>query len=96
VDFITERAMASDADKPLWVVTTGPATDMASACLKTPAIADRTVALWHGRTQFWPQKCWNLNAYNDLRAIRILFNSDLCFALFDTGTYLRCLMSESE
>lgn len=96
VDFIIERAMESHADKPLWVVATGPTTDIASAYLRVPEIADRTVVLWHGRTQFWPQKCWDFNAYNDLRAVRVLFSSDLCFGLFDTGTYLRCPMSESE
>jgi len=95
VDFIIQRAMASDADGPLWIVGLGPATDIASAYLKQPEIADHVVVLWHGRTQFWPQKCWNFNVFNDLKAARILFRSDLPFVLFDTGTYLRCSMEES-
>jgi inosine-uridine nucleoside N-ribohydrolase len=95
VDFIIERAMAPGEERPLWVVLTGPATDVASAWLKRPAIADRVVVFWHGRTR-WPDKCWNFNAYNDLKAVRILFSSAMPMVLFDTGTYLRCPMQESE
>lgn len=94
VDFIIERAMASDPSNPLWVVSLGPATTLASAWLKQPAIKDRMVAFWHGRTR-WPEQAWNYNAYNDVKAVRILFASDLPFVLFDTGTRLVCPMEES-
>ena len=95
VDFIIERAMAEDQDRPLWVIALGPCTDLAAAYLKEPKIANRIVAFWHGRTQ-WPLRCWNFNAYNDVKAVRIVFRSELPFVLFDTGTYLRCPMDESE
>lgn len=94
VDFIIERAMADDPD-PLWVISLGPCTDIAAAWLKEPRIKDRVIAFWHGRTQ-WPTKAWNYNAYNDLKAVRILFASDLPLVLFDTGTDLTCSMEESE
>lgn len=94
VDFIIERAMADDP-APLWVISLGPCTDIAAAWLKEPRIKDRVIAFWHGRTE-WPTKAWNFNAYNDLKAVRILFSSDLPFILFDTGTYLTCPMEESE
>jgi purine nucleosidase len=94
VDFIIERAMADDPD-PLWVISLGPCTDIAAAWLKEPRIKDRVIAFWHGRTQ-WPTKAWNFNAYNDLKAVRILFASDLPLVLFDTGTDLTCPMQESE
>lgn len=95
VDFIIERAMAGSPENPLWVVGLGAATDMASALLKEPRILDRVVAFWHLRTR-WPEKCYNFNVFGDVRAARLLFHSPLSFVLFDTGTYLRCPMEESE
>ncbi len=95
VDFIIERAMAAEKDNPLWIVGLGAATNIASAYLTAPEIAERVVVLWHGRTQ-WPLRCWNFNAVNDLKAVRALFSSALPLALFDTGTYLRCPMAEGE
>jgi purine nucleosidase len=95
VDFIIERAMAGSPDNPLWIVGLGAATNMASAYLKEPRIADRVVAFWHLRTR-WPEKCWNFNVFGDVRAARLIFHSPLSFVLFDTGTYLTCPMEESE
>jgi inosine-uridine nucleoside N-ribohydrolase len=95
VDFIIDKAMASTPEDPLWVVGLGASTDIASAYLKEPRIAERTVVFWHFRTR-WPEKCWNFNVIGDVRAARIVFHSDLSFVLFDTGTYLTCPMSESQ
>ena len=95
VDFIIEKALASSAEDPLWVILLGPLTDIASAQLKEPKITDRVRVFWHGRTQ-WPERCWNFTAYNDTRAVRTVFSSNLPLVLFDTGTYLRCTMEESE
>ena len=95
VDFIIERALAGDKKDPLWIVSLGACTDVAAAYLKRPEIADHVIVLWHGRTR-WPVQCWNFNVYNDLKAARILFKSELPLVLFDTGTYLRTPMEESE
>lgn len=95
VDFIVERALAGSPEDPLWVVGLGAATDMASALLLEPRIVDRVIAFWHLRTR-WPEKCYNFNVYGDVRAARLLYHSPLSFVLFDTGTYLRCPMEESE
>lgn len=94
VDFIIERAMASTPDDPLWIIGLGAATDLASAYLKEPRIADRVVVFWHGRTE-WPQKANNFNVHGDVRAARILFHSNLPLVLFDTGSRLYCPMEES-
>jgi hypothetical protein len=56
---------------------------------------DRVIAFWHLRTR-WPEKCYNFNVFGDVRAARLLLHSPLSFVLFDTGTYLRCPMEESE
>ena len=69
VDFIIEKAMASTPEAPLWVIGLGAATDIASAYLKEPRIADRVVVFWHFRTR-WPDKCWNFNVIGDVRAAR--------------------------
>ena len=95
VDFIIERAMAGSPEDPLWVVGLGAATDMASAFLEAPEILDRVVVFWHFRTR-WPEKCYNFNVFGDVHAARLIFHSPLSFVLFDTGTYLRCSMEESE
>jgi inosine-uridine nucleoside N-ribohydrolase len=95
VDFILEEARRATPDAPLWVVGLGPATDIVSAYVLDPSIADRVVILYHGRTQ-WPLRCWNFNTYNDVRAARALFHSKLPLVLFDTGTYLRQSMEEAE
>jgi len=94
VDFIVEKAMASTPEDPLWIVGLGAATNIASAYLKEPRIAERVVVFWHGRTQ-WPDKATNFNVHGDVRAARRLFHSDLSFVLFDTGSRLFCPMEES-
>ena len=95
VDFIIAKAMASTPEDPLWIVGLGAATDIASAYLKEPRIAERIRVFWHFRTR-WPEKCWNFNVIGDVRAARIVFHSDLSFVLFDTGTHLSCPMEFSE
>jgi inosine-uridine nucleoside N-ribohydrolase len=95
VDFIIERAMASSPQDPLWVIGLGASTDIASAYLLEPRIAERIIVFWHFRTR-WPDQCWNFNVIGDVRAARLVFHSDLAFVLFDTGTFLTCPMEESE
>jgi purine nucleosidase len=94
VDFIVEKARTATPEAPLWLVLLGPATDAAAALLKDPSIADRLVVFWHGRTQ-WPVRCWNFNAYNDIKAAQLLFSLPCRFILFDTGTYLTISKEES-
>jgi purine nucleosidase len=94
VDFIIKTAMASPPDDPLWVIGLGASTDIASAYLKEPRIAEHVVVFWHFRTE-WPKRCWNFNVIGDVRAARGVFHSDLSFVLFDTGTNLTCPMEQS-
>jgi inosine-uridine nucleoside N-ribohydrolase len=95
VNFIVQRAKAATPEDPLWLVLLGPATDAAAALLKEPGIADRLVVFWHGRTQ-WPVRCWNFNAYNDILAVRVVFELPCRFVLFDTGTHLRIPVEETQ
>ncbi|MDZ4802238.1 MAG: nucleoside hydrolase [Bryobacteraceae bacterium] len=95
VDFIVEKARASTPEDPLWLIALGPATNAAAALLKDPTIAGKMVVMWHGRTQ-WPLRAWNFNAYNDILAARLLFELPCRLILFDTGTFLRIPMEETE
>lgn len=95
VDFIIEQARRSTPEHPLWLIALGPATNAAAALLKDPSIADRVVVLWHGRTE-WPKRCWNFNAYNDIKAVQVLFDVPVRLVLFDTGAGLTMPMDESE
>jgi len=88
VEFIIQKARLASPEKPLWLVLLGPATDAAATFIKAPEVMDRLVIFWHGRTQ-WPVRCWNFNAYNDIKAAQLLFELPCRFVLFDTGTYLR-------
>ncbi|MBN1491401.1 MAG: nucleoside hydrolase [Phycisphaerae bacterium] len=94
VNFIIDKAMASTPEDPLWVIGLGAATDIASAYLAEPRIAERIVVFWHFRTE-WPKRCWNFNVIGDVRATRIVFHSNLSFVLFDTGAHLTCPMEQS-
>lgn len=95
VDFIIERAMASSSEDPLWIISLGACTDVSAAYLQEPEIKDRVRVLWHGRT-LWPRVCTNFNVTNDLKAVRILFGSEMPFVLFDTGTHIYCPMELSK
>jgi purine nucleosidase len=95
VDFIIEVAKSATPESPLWLVLLGPATDAAAVLLKEPSIADRMIVFWHGRTQ-WPLRCWNFNAYNDIKAAQVVFELPCRMVLFDTGTYLTISKEESE
>ncbi|HEY3453575.1 MAG TPA: nucleoside hydrolase [Bryobacteraceae bacterium] len=94
VRFILEKARASSPENPLWVVSLGPATDVAAALSLDPNIADRMIVLWHGRTQ-WPLRCWNYNVWNDPKAARLLFSLPCRLILFDTGDHLTASMEET-
>ena len=95
VDFIIEKARTASRESPLWIVALGPATNVAGALLKDPSITDKIVVLWHGRTQ-WPQRAWNFNAYNDTKAVQLLFDLPVRLILFDTGTQITMPMEESK
>jgi len=95
-DFIIERAMAHTPEDRMWIVILGCCTNTASALIQAPEIADRMVVMFHGRTQFWPEKASNFNITGDVKACRVLMQSAAPYVLFDTGTYLRCPAEETE
>ena len=95
IDFILNTARTATPSDPIWLVLLGPATDAAVALLREPALADRIVVFWHGRSS-WPDRCTNFNATNDPIAAQLLFELPCRLVLFDTGKDLTMPMRESE
>ncbi|WP_421726474.1 nucleoside hydrolase [Bauldia sp.] len=75
-ELIVREAMKDD-DRPLHVAFLGPLTDMASALLMEPQIAERNVrVIWIGGGE-WPVGGWEYNLSNDIAAANVVFRSSL-------------------
>jgi len=73
---IIEEAMKDD-DRPLHIAFYGPLTDMASALLLEPRIAERNiVVVWIGGGD-WPNGGNEYNLSNDIHAANVIFKSNL-------------------
>lgn len=72
---IIHEAM-SGGESPLYVVFLGPLTDLASAYLAEPAIADKLTALWIGGGK-WPDGEWEYNLMNDIHAANVVMESPI-------------------
>lgn len=71
---IIEEAMKED-DRPLYIAFLGPLTDMASALLMKPEIAEKNITvIWIGGRD-WPAGGWEYNLKNDVFAANVLFKS---------------------
>ncbi|MBV8099559.1 MAG: nucleoside hydrolase, partial [Verrucomicrobia bacterium] len=69
------REALKDDPRPLHVAFLGPLTDMASALLEEPAIAERNVrVVWIGGDR-WPVGGWEFNLSNDVAAANVVFRS---------------------
>jgi purine nucleosidase len=72
--FIIEEALKDDP-RPLHVAFLGPLTDMASALLLEPAIAERNVrVVWIGGGD-WPVGGFEYNLWNDVGSANVVFRS---------------------
>jgi hypothetical protein len=76
VDNLIERALACTTDK-LYVVAIAAATNVASALLKEPKIADHIVVVWlGGDASYWPHTR-EFNLEQDPHAARILLDENV-------------------
>ena len=77
VNDLIDRAMQYSTDKPLYVVGIGAITNIASALILKPEIAERIVIVWLGgnAAHMTGRKEFNLN--QDTLAGRIIFNYDV-------------------
>jgi inosine-uridine nucleoside N-ribohydrolase len=96
---IIEEAMREEAG-PLFVAFLGPLTDMASALLTEPQIADRDVTvIWiggppydDGPPAYWPE----FNLSNDVVAANVVFRSNLSVWQVPMSTYVMVAVSYAE
>ena len=72
---LAERAMKYTTKKPLYVAAIGAITNVASALLLKPEIADRIVIVWlGGNALYWPDNR-EFNCMQDVAAARIVMDS---------------------
>ena len=74
VEFLIDQARGRSADDRLVVVVLGAATDVASALLIDPTLADRITIVAMG-FDGWPEGRDPWNVKNDVRAWRVLLES---------------------
>lgn len=68
------REALKDDPRPLFVTFLGPLTDMASALLMEPRIADKLTVIWIGGAPY-PHGGTEFNMGNDINAANVVFNS---------------------
>lgn len=72
---LARRAMDYSPDRPLYVAAIAAITNIASALLINPAIADRIVVVWLGGNALnWPDNM-EFNCKQDIAAVRVVFDS---------------------
>ena len=93
--FIVETAKKYSPEKPLYVVAIGAITNVASALLMEPAIAENIVIVWlGGHAQHMP-KTDEFNMFQDIAAARVVFDSAAplvqlpCFGVVDAFSVTR-------
>ncbi|MBR3928749.1 MAG: nucleoside hydrolase [Clostridia bacterium] len=70
---LSARAMKYSSENPLYVVAIGAITNVASAILLNPEIADKIVIVWlGGHAQEWPDTM-EFNMKQDVAAARVIF-----------------------
>ena len=72
---LARRAMGYSPENPLYVIAIGAITNVASALLLEPAIAEKIVLVWLGGNAWdWPDN-HEFNAFQDVAADRVVFGS---------------------
>ena len=92
---IIEEALKDDP-RPLHIAFLGPLTDMASALLERPAIAERNIrVVWIGGED-WPVGGWEYNLSNDVTAANVVFRSKVELWQIPSTIYKRMAVSYAE
>ena len=72
---LAERAMKYSPEKPLYIVAIGAITNVASALLLEPSIAENIVIVWLGGHAYHFHDTTEFNMVQDIAAARVIFNS---------------------
>lgn len=91
---IIEEAM-KESDMPLYVIFLGPLTDMASAYLMEPRIADRLTCIWIGGAKY-PEGGYEYNLNNDVKSARVVMNSNIPVWQIPRNVYSQVIVSLAE
>ena len=91
---IIEEAM-KDSDEPLYVIFLGPLTDMACAYLMEPRIANRLTCIWIGGAKY-PEGGYEYNLNNDIKAARVVMNSEIPVWQIPRDVYSQVIVSMAE
>ena len=100
---IVEEAMRDDTDLPLTVVAGGALTQLATALLLEPAIADRMKVIWIGGPEY-PELCeprsaltpMETNLWMDPAAAHVVFTSTVPLWQFPRNVYSQVLSTRDE
>ena len=94
-NLIIEEAMKND-ERPLHIAFLGPLTDMASALLIEPEIAEKNIkVIWIGGRN-WPSGGWEYNLSNDIHAANVVFKSELDIWQIPRNVYIMMPVSYAE
>lgn len=88
---IIEEAMKDDP-RPLYVTFLGPLTDMASALMLEPRIANRLTCIWIGGNRY-PNGGWEYNLMNDINAANVVMRSELPVWQLPRDVYKKAVVS---
>ncbi|MGO4918564.1 nucleoside hydrolase [Maribacter spongiicola] len=104
VQAIIKEAMRTDTDLPLYVVAGGALTNIASAYLLEPKIAEKLTLVWIGGPEYTdiaiPPPGYTTLEYNlgiDIKAAQVIFNdSDINIWQVPRNVYRQPIMSDAE
>ncbi|TDF99501.1 nucleoside hydrolase [Paenibacillus piri] len=89
------REALSDDPRPLFVTFLGPLTDMASALLMEPRIADKLTVIWIGGGAY-PNGGPEYNLHNDIHAANLVFKSKVPVWQVPRDVYQQVIVSIAE
>ena len=78
-EYIVNLAKNYSPEKPLYIVAIGAITNVASAFIKAPEIAENTVVVWLGGTALHWTDSREFNMFQDVAAARVVMGSDCAF-----------------
>ncbi|MBQ7915649.1 MAG: nucleoside hydrolase [Firmicutes bacterium] len=72
-EFMVKLAQGYSPEKPLYIVAIGAITNVASALLMDPSIAEKVVIVWLGGHSLEWENCKEFNLIQDVAAARVVF-----------------------
>ena len=74
---LAKRAENYSPERPLYVIAIGAITNVASAILLNPKVAENTVLVWLGGHSFEYRNTAGFNMRQDIAAVRVVYNSGI-------------------